>query len=373
MNVTVRNQQSLNSPNNFLGLYNNGHFSSEIRSTSVPITFNSLQSSRISNPRFKLEFEDFDTDFNFEITEVEKNKDPDQIVLSLNLDNKLSIKAVMNGLWIQESEYIFKINNFHIELDKKQETPISAFLYSTLWAIFALSKGFRVYIPEIDLDFQTRFELPIDEVSKILQERQIAYKLLVIEVATGINFSFPDGYINGEDIESITYFHKAIVEREFDWFAVPRSIPWEANQENLSHLPPTKDATSITFAPDIINKSIFGFEISVGSMTGRIENAVIDNYEEVKGKLSKLDNKIVNVQLRSVNGTIKMIAVDVPQLPQNPWNDNLQKLIELDSQLDEKVLERYFNLASSTLEGLDEKQKEEITKRPKLDQEAFDF
>ena len=81
----------------------------------------------------------------------------------------------------------------------------------------------------------------------------------------------------------------------------------------------------------------------------------------------------MNVEQRSINGKIKMIALDVPSLPQNAWSKEIQKLVDLESKLDEMLLDKYFNLASSTLEGLTQEQKESITQRPELDEEAFNF
>jgi len=81
----------------------------------------------------------------------------------------------------------------------------------------------------------------------------------------------------------------------------------------------------------------------------------------------------VNVEQRSINGKIKMIALDVPSLPQNAWSKEIQKFVDLESKLDEMLLDKYFNLASSTLEGLTQEQKESITQRPELDEEAFNF
>ena len=81
----------------------------------------------------------------------------------------------------------------------------------------------------------------------------------------------------------------------------------------------------------------------------------------------------MNVEQRSINGKIKMIALDVPSLPQNAWSKEIQKFVDLESKLDEMLLDKYFNLASSTLEGLTQEQKESITQRPELDEEAFNF
>lgn len=372
MNVTIPNQNSRGILPNSIGLYDNGHLFSDIKSNTAPVAYSSFQTFTDVD-FFKLELIEFNTHFKFDIINIEGSLESNEIVLYLNLENKLGVKAILEGYWKQDIEPTFQLKSFGMKLDEKQETPISMFLRSTLWAMLGLSSKFKVYIPQLNYNLTTSFELSIDEVSKRLQERQIAYRLLVIESATGVKLPFPQGYLQGNDIESIAFCYHAIVDREFDWFSNPTVIPWEANQESFSSLPEKKESNSVNFRPAFVTKHIFGVEVNLGFIGGRIDNLVIDNYEEVKEKLSRFDNAIVNVNQRSVNGVIKIFAIDVPQLPPNSWSKELQKLIDLENKLDKKVLDKYFKLASSTLEGLTEKQKETITERPDLDKEAFSF
>lgn len=322
---------------------------------------------------FSIEFSDFEYSFNFKIIEFGWNLNSKEIILRLSLGNKLIVKAILEGFWERNGEPKFQLKNFGLQLEEKQETPISMFLTSTLWAVLGLSSNFRVRIPQLNYDLTASFELPLNELSKLLQERQIAYRLMVIETALRIQLPFPQGFIDGKDVENIAFCYHAIVDREFDWFFFPTIIPWEANEESLSWLPKKNKPTSITFRPEFLSMSIFGIEIPLGVITAKIEKAVIDNYEEVKERLSKLDNSIVEVKLRSLNGISRTIAFQVPTLPKNSWSKDLQNLIDLDNKLDSKLLDRFFNLASSTLEGLTEEQKVAILERPDLDEDAFEI
>jgi hypothetical protein len=64
--------------------------------------------------------------------------------------------------------------------------------------------------------------------------------------------------------------------------------------------------------------------------------------------------------------------METPHLPRKAWKNEIQKLINLDEKLNSIFLERYFNLAASTLEGLSQNQKESITERPRLSIKGFD-
>ena len=322
---------------------------------------------------FDIEFSDFNYSFNFEIIDINWSLSSDQIILVLSLNKKLIVSAILEGCWEQNEEHSFKIENFRLKLVQKQETPISVFLTSTLWAMLGLSSNLRVKIPQLNYDLTASFELPLNEISKSLQERQIAYRLMVIETALGISLPFPDGEIKGEDVESIAFCYHAIVEREFDWFAIPALIPWIANEESLSWLPDSSEPTTVTYRPEPVVKYIFGVGIPLGIMTGRIDKTVIDNYEEVKEKLSTLDGSIVEVKQRSINGVIRMISIQVPFLPPNTWSQKLQKLIDLDRKLDSMYFDKYLNSFSNAFEGLTDEQVQAITERPDLEEEAFNF
>lgn len=376
MSITVENHNSIKALHNSVELFDNGNLFAEITSISEPVSYSSFQTFTDTAPfLLKIEFTDFDSNFEFKISGIEWSIESNEIILFLNLDNQLNIKAILGGYWEKDTEPKFQLKNFGLKLEEKQETPMSIFLSSTLWAMLGVSSNYRVYIPELNYDFSASFELAIDEVTKLLKERQIAYRLLVISTATGLKLPFPHGGIDIKDFENISFCYHAIVDRNFKWFASPKpkTIPYQANKETFCRFPENKEPTSIVFRPESVTKPIFGIDVPLGTMTCKINNVIIDNYDEAKEKLSRLDNEIVNIQQRSIDGTITMISVDVPRLPGNPWTQELQKLIDLDSQLDDKVLKKYFNLASSTLEGLTQAQKEEITKRPELDEEAFDF
>jgi hypothetical protein len=62
---------------------------------------------------------------------------------------------------------------------------------------------------------------------------------------------------------------------------------------------------------------------------------------------------------------------EAPHLPTKVWDKDLQMLIDMESQLDAVLVERYNALAASTLEGLDDEERVAITERPHLGEEAF--
>lgn len=335
--------------------------------------FQTEENIQFESQNVDIEFSEFNHKFSFEIVDTAGDEFSEQIIFKLEYADRFFVQLKLNGYWELGEEPKFQLNDVDWVFEEKKNTPTSAFFLETFKAILCLSNKVKVDIPTINYYFESAVPLPLNAISEMLQNRQLAYRLMVIEKAFQIALPFPRRCIKGEEVENIAFCYHAIVDREFDWSLNPTTIPWIANEESFSWLPETDKPTSLIFGPEFFEQSIFGIEIPLGVLTAKIEKAVIDNYEEVKANLSKLDGNTVEVKLRSLNGMNRIIAVKVPTLPENPWSGELQKLIDLDKKLDSTVLDKYFALAASTLEGLTEEQKEAILERPKLDEDAFTF
>jgi len=79
----------------------------------------------------------------------------------------------------------------------------------------------------------------------------------------------------------------------------------------------------------------------------------------------------VAIRVRSNIGLAHYNFPNAPRLPATTWDDDLQKLVNMEEQLDATLVERYNALAASTLEGLDDAERVAITERPHLGEDAF--
>ena len=324
---------------------------------------------------FEIKFSEFDSRFKMEIIElkitgIEDISSSNEMILRLKFNQNI-IKAVLSGYWKEKEG--FYTQGFGLAVEQKGETPASVFLLSTLWAMFGLSSQFKVQLPTFNYEFTTSFGSPLNEISKQLRTRQIAYRAMVIEQALKVKLTYSNDFIEGEDVGSITFCYQAIVEREFDSIYKSKIVPLIASEEYLSLLPNENKPFPLNYAPECFTKNIFGYELELGLMEGQIENAVLDNFEEAKEKLSKLDGSEVLVYLRSLNGMIRFKSVNVPTLPKNAFSREIQKLIDLEEKLDSMFFDKYLNSFSDAFEGLTDEQIQAITERPTLEEEAFNF
>jgi hypothetical protein len=264
------------------------------------------------------------------------------------------------------------INNYGFTVEKQGETPLSVFLLKTLWAILGLSSKINVSIPELNQEASMSFNTNLKEISEFLQVRQIAYRAMVIEKACNVTLPLPE-FIEGNDIESIAYCYHSIVDRKFDWFCGSTTIPWFATPTYQSILPFQNEPFKMQYGPEPFEKEIFGYRINLGSQLAKIEDYILDNFDEVKSKLIKLDGSQIFARTRSKSGTMKIESITTPTLPKNAFSKDIQALIDLDAKLDSMVMDRYFNLFSNAFEGLTNEQIEALTQRPDLSESAFDF
>lgn len=266
----------------------------------------------------------------------------------------------------------FQTEQIFLSTELVEGRPRIHFVASTLWATLYLAEEVRFQIPEIQLDLKLNFERPLLEISELLKERQTAYRLMVIERATGKRFQLPMDY-SAEEMTAIIFTYRAIVDRSFVRAIEPTKqyISILATQENLAKLPADKCPIPYEFPPEPVSRVVLGEPISLGQGTMVIEDFFIQNADEVKRELAMNDGHSVECIVDSLSGQAIFNLPEAPGLPDEPWDSNIQSLIDLESQLDARLVERYHALAVATLDGLTEEEKARVTARPKLDFGAF--
>lgn len=318
-----------------------------------------------------ISFSDFTTIFRFEIVDIVGDEFSEQIVFKLEYADKFLVHLKLNGYWELNGEPKFQLNDVDWFFEEKKNNPTSAFFLETFKAILCLSNKVKIEIPTIDYYFGVSVPLPLNKISELLQNRQLAYRLMVIEKAFQTSLPFPRRFIESEEVENIAFCYHAIVDRQFEWACDSFTLFPPTTEENLKYLPTENASYHLTFPTLNEMREIFNHELFLGQFMIDIEKAVVENYEAVKENFAEFNGQPVKVVIKSLNGKIKYTSLNAPNLPEKTWKNELQKLIDLDEKFNSIFLERYFKLAASTLESLSEEQKESITKRPKLSIKDF--
>jgi hypothetical protein len=281
-----------------------------------------------------------------------------KVALGKNVFAEIELKG-----YLEKDGTYFHTEEVFLQMRTTREIVQAEFVASTLIAMLGLADEVDLQIPDIKLNMKLSFEQSLLAISRKLQWRQLAYRLMVIEQAIGLEFNLPM-HVSGNEMESIAFIYHAIVARSFDWPDETFGLRLPANQVGLDILSSLTQPISLTFfSPQPISKFLFGKEILLGQEQVTIQSRRIINLNEVSQELSSGDDHLVEVIMQPLDGQLHHELPDAPRLPAELWNANIQSLIDLESELDARLANGYHALAAATLEGLSEEEKAAVTAR----------
>ncbi|GEM_PF-887578 len=339
-----------------------------------------IATSRLSGSGGPLELEvpEFKFCFCAPLTQFRLEGAMGKVTTEAMVDENAYLLMSLNGEWIEKAKDLGELLIHEVFLDIKllERRPCAEFVASSLWAILSLAQKISIKLSEpgnlpganitIDLDSDPDHQSLL-KISNLLKTRQTAYRLMVIERATEKKFLLtPDGI--EQDVMAIAFAYRAMVDRSFVWALDPERITALATQKYLAQLPTKGQPMRYEEQFDHQDLTILGETVSLGRGTIVIEDFFIDNEDKVRRELAMNDGHAVEYVAGSLSGRATFSFPEAPQLPDSPWDQKIQSLIDLESQLDANIVERYHSLAASTLEGLTEEEKIAVTARPRFDE-----
>jgi hypothetical protein len=314
-------------------------------------------------------------DFNFGIegTVVQFRQDTDagQIFIRVAIDANVEANIEFAGR-LTEHESSFEIAQVSFRLAPTKDCARDDFVASTLNAALALSQRVHFQMPEGGLDLALGFDLPLIEISRLLQSRQTSHRLMTIERATGIRFDLPQGGFSGTDIAAIIFVYRAIVDRAFTYHLINGlPIVIEADEEGAKRLRSLQQSRVIGFGPEEMSRQLLGVEIPLGRMTVKILDPYIVEIDRVREEVAQGDGHPVTLLFRSATNQALFELPEAPRLPPNSWDARIQALIDLERELDSRLIERYHALAAGSLAGLTDEERKRVTTRPQLNKPSL--
>lgn len=348
--------------------------SNNLRSTfavvpmATTMRFPSAKSARL--PLLKISIADFHFDLSSSISSIALADTFNGYIIEAPVYGDVSVVIHLIGKSVEQDK--FQVEEVSIRVEFQPESSQSDFIASTIFAIISLADDVRLHIPEVDLDLSLKFQYSLPEVSLLLQRRQLSYRFMVVERATSYKFKLPPE-VSGTDVENLAFIYYAIVERSFVFPFRTMTYPAIPATENyLEQITNLSRKSSIVVGPEPLYKTLLGKTIPLGNeSTWIIENALIENFDQVQKELASGDGHSVEVTIRSLNGRARYNLPTAPLLLHNPWSAPLQKLINLEFDLDMRLAERYHALAAATLADLSDEERVAITTRPELDVNIF--
>jgi hypothetical protein len=282
----------------------------------------------------------------------------DHVYLDLNLVGKSS-----------EQKNQFKSGQFSLLYRIEEDRPRAQFVANTLMAAVGLSGKFDLRISEPEVSVSLSFELPLLDISKMLLRRQTAYRLMSIEELTGKQFLIPPA-MSEKEIADIAFVYHAIVDHSFTWLGGNFDTSISATPANASGFAQLVQSFIWSLPVPSVSETLLGQPIHLGPATVTMEDAVVKNLDEVRLKLEPRDGRQVTFEIRSLTGQDTYEFTELAYPSGVIWDPKIQALVDLERSLDAALTARFHALAASTLEGLTDGEKAEITTPSKLG-EAF--
>lgn len=313
----------------------------------------------------RISVSDFNLNWTAPLVCSESTIESEQAFLKFALDEGVSLVLQLTGSLIDDGTR-FQPEQGQIGTEQENACDVRAQLVgSTLMAAFGLASEVRFEIPELGLNLQQHYDLPLPLISHLLGIRRTTFGLMVIERATGKKFTLPASFSEA-DVTAIALVQRAIVLRSFVRQLGRFRVHLPAKKE-FSGIPRDSKISRLQLPLNHEEVKILDQSISLGTGQVTIEKAVIENVEELWHQSAKDDGHDIKVYVRSLTGELQLDFPEAPLLPNRPWDEKIEMLISLEEQLGMRLGKRINAVAARTLAGLTDEEKAEVTERTEIE------
>lgn len=302
-----------------------------------------------------IEVSAFDTKLFAKLVDVERNNGHRELTFESLADSRVRGSLSIATKRIPNTDVETREASLSFRSSENRAQPL--FVVDTIYALLGLGGQISVLDPDAKQQVFLSFNIRLPELSEILQRREMYLALMVIEKAVGTGFEIPE-YISGEEMSSIFFASRAILERQFLWRANDITLAVPANAEMLAWFrslkPSNRDVPThkMQFGPTPERKTIFGQEISLGARTVFIEDGIIEDYKQVDADLARFDDRVVPIRITPESRIGRYIFSNPPALPHSPWDEGIQRFVDLNSTLGQALMARHLALMALVMPEL---------------------
>lgn len=302
-----------------------------------------------------IEVSTFDTKLFGRLVDVERNNGHRKLTFESLVDSRVRGSLSITTRTLPNTDIELREASLSFKSSENQAQPL--FVVDTIYALLGLGGQVSVFDPDAKQKIVLSFNVRLPELSELLQRREMYLALMVIEKAVNTSFDIPE-YISGEQMSSIFFASRAIVERHFVWRANNITLPVPANDEMLAWfrtLKPSRPGVpsyKMQFGPTPEKRLIFGQEVPLGEQAVFIEDGIIEDHKQVDADLARLDGSVVPIRITPSSRTGRYVFSNPPVLPVGPWNETIQRLIDLNSILSRHLMASHLALMSLVLPEL---------------------
>ncbi len=237
----------------------------------------------------------------------------------------------------------------NIGLEVSSPWPRAHFIAATLEALLLMDETACLRAPGLPPNCNIHFSGSLRRVSECLQQRQLAYRLLVIETAFGRKFPLPSGFSAPERTDLEFIFH-AVTERSFVWQFMQEPFDFPANEMGRELLGKIDGTFPFLIEIGCLQQPLLGQPLNLGAVKITVQNTALAHPTDVARELKQLDGHVFQAVITSLSGAATYEFLAAPHLPVSPWDDRLAQLIGLEDQLDDQFFAAGNRLAASSID-----------------------
>ena len=293
-----------------------------------------------------------------------------QLIQKVELDQEVTFVWQSVGRPIERGEKISLLGAAEINLVSPR--PEAHFIAATLQSLLMLDEQAVLRANQPELSTSIHFADSLKAVSRFMQRRQLAYRLMSIEKAFNKEFSIPH-FISNDERSRIDFVYHAVIDRSFTWHLWQEPYPFLANELARQFLVKLNGIDPFMIEIGNYQETLLERVLNLGEVKVVIQNAALVNPGEVNNELQRLDGHSFEALIKSLSGLATYEFTEPPRLPDSPWDKRVNQFIELEEKLDESFFQAVNQLAAGSLDDLTDQEKAELTERPTFDEGAFDF
>ena len=239
-----------------------------------------------------------------------------EVTIRCYVDTNVVLAMLLIGKMVEDGNS-FRVEEVLFNIEQTEDRARAEFVSSSLLAMLGLGTKIDLTFPAIGLNLDLRLNSPLSTISQLLQRRQTAYRLMIIERATNKTFLLPKN-ITGSEMEAISFTYHAIIDRSFIFPFKSVQIYVPATQDWLNAFKVDDQPRVHVLPENTVEMRIFDQSIQITYARVIVEEGIFLNADRIRKELSANDGHLVEVVLLSLSGSAKYEISAAPRLPADP-------------------------------------------------------
>jgi tetratricopeptide (TPR) repeat protein len=238
-----------------------------------------------------------------------------------------------------------------VAVERRGRDARSDFVASSLMAMIGLAGSVVFRFSEVagtHASYAMTFQVPPHEIASILQDRQQAFWIIVLETVLGRRFDLPS-YLPGDEIARLSFAYHAITSGLFNFPTESVQIKVPASRESVALLEDMAFETEFRLGPSEKIVRFLDVEIPLGDETVVVRDGYISDVDRVFEMLRFDDGRDVEITIIPKRGFAYYVFDSPPSLERPHLSKAIERFLAVTGLLVDAFERRLANLSVGEL------------------------